>query len=92
MKLTMKKRKTPLRTCVITREQLPKEQLLRVVRNKELGVKVDLTGRLNGRGAYVKKDVSVIDKAQKTKALARHLEVEVPAEIYDELREIINNG
>jgi predicted RNA-binding protein YlxR (DUF448 family) len=88
----MKKRKTPLRTCVITREQLPKEQLLRVVRNKELGVKVDLTGRLNGRGAYVKKDVSVIDKAQKTKALARHLEVEVPAEIYDELREIINNG
>jgi len=87
-----KNKKTPFRTCVITREQLPKQELLRVVRNKELGVVVDLSGKVNGRGAYVKKDKTVIDKAQKTKALARHLETEIPDSIYDQLREIIQNG
>ena len=87
----MKNRKIPLRTCVISKEKLPKQELIRVVRNNEMQVFVDLTGKSNGRGAYIKKDKDVLDKAIKTKALERHLEVEIPDNVYDELRIIIEN-
>lgn len=85
------KRKIPLRKCVVTKEQLPKQDLIRVVRNKELGVKVDVTGKLNGRGAYIKKDAQVFQKAKKSKVLDRHLEVEVPESIYEELMGLLDN-
>lgn len=78
-------KKVPLRKCVVTKEQLPKQELIRVVRNKELGVKVDLTGKLNGRGAYIKKDKKVFLKAQKSNILGRHLDTEIPDEVYAEL-------
>lgn len=87
----MKNKKIPLRKCVVSKEQLPKKELLRVVNNKELGVKVDVSGKMNGRGAYVKKDEQVIKKAQKGNVLARHLGVQVPEEIYQELLDIVNN-
>lgn len=76
---------------MVSKEQLPKKELLRVVNNKELGVKVDVSGKMNGRGAYVKKDEQVIKKAQKGNVLARHLGVQVPEEIYQELLDIVNN-
>jgi len=78
-------RKIPLRKCVATQEQLPKKELIRVVRNKEGEVFVDSTGKMNGRGAYLKKSVEVIEKAKKTKILERHLEVSIPDEVFDEL-------
>ena len=49
-------KKIPLRKCVVTQERLPKQELLRVVKNNEGVVMVDLSGRANGRGAYIKKD------------------------------------
>ena len=76
---------------MVSKEQLPKKELLRVVNNKELGVKVDVSGKMNGRGAYVKKDEKVIKKAQKGNILARHLGVQVPEEIYQELLDTLNN-
>lgn len=82
-------RKMPERTCVITKEKTLKKDLLRVVRNKEGIVSVDLTGKTNGRGAYLKKDLDVINKARQTKALDRILEVEIPESIYDEMIKII---
>ena len=78
-------KKVPLRKCVVTKEQLPKQELIRIVKNKELGVKLDLTGKLNGRGAYIKKDKKAILKAQKTNILGRHLNTEIPEEVYTEL-------
>lgn len=87
----MKQRKIPLRTCVVTREKFEKKDLIRVVKNNENKVFVDLTGKANGRGAYIKKDLEVLEKAKKSKALDRHLEVEVPNEIYEELSNIINS-
>lgn len=87
----MKPKKVPLRKCVVSREQLPKQELLRVVNNKELGVKVDVSGKMNGRGAYVKKDPQVIKKAQKGNILSRHLGVQVPNEIYEELLDIVSH-
>ena len=78
-----------MRTCVITKEKLPKKELIRVVRTPEGNVIVDLTGKANGRGAYLKKDLETIEKAKTSKLLNRHLEVEVPNEVYEELKQNI---
>ena len=64
-----KVKKIPMRTCVVTREQFPKQELIRVIRTPEGTVTVDLKGKANGRGAYLKKDKEVILKAQKTKVI-----------------------
>ena len=85
----MKVRKIPMRTCVVTREKFEKRDLLRIVRTPEGNVIVDETGKANGRGAYISKSLSAVDIAQKKKLFNRHLEVEVPEEIYNQLRQII---
>ena len=87
----MKQHKVPLRKCIITNEQLPKRELIRVVKNKEGLVSVDLTGKLNGRGAYLQRDKKVILKAIKTKKLDRHLETKIPEGIYQELLDLFEN-
>lgn len=85
----MKKRKVPMRSCIVTKEKLPKIELIRVVRTPEGEVLVDETGKLNGRGAYLKKDKEVFDKARKSKILNRHLEIEVPDSVFEELNKLI---
>ena len=84
-------KKIPERTCSVTHEKLPKKDLIRIVKNKELGVLVDETGKVNGRGVYIKKDMEVLEKAIKSNALGRSLEIEIPDTVYEELRNIINN-
>ena len=85
----MKTRKIPLRTCVVTGEKLDKRELLRIVRDKDMNVKVDLTGKMNGRGAYIKRDVKVLEEAIKKKSLERKLECSISNEVYDEIRKIL---
>ena len=58
-------KKVVLRKCVATFEQLEKKELLRVVKNKEGQVFVDLSGRANGRGAYLKKSKEALEIARK---------------------------
>ena len=82
-------KKIPMRTCVVTREQFPKMELIRVIRTPEGEITIDTKGKANGRGAYLKKDKDVILKAQKTKVLDKMLEVNVPDEIYQRLLELI---
>lgn len=82
-------RKIPMRTCVVTHEKLPKKELVRVVRT-ENGVIVDLTGKVNGRGAYLKLDKDVFEKAHKTKILNKHLEADVPEEVFEKLNDLLN--
>ena len=87
----MKKiKKTPLRTCVVTKEVLPKNQLMRVCATKEGVVSIDLNGKAPGRGAYLKLTKEVIILAKKNKALDRKLETKVPDEIYEQLSELTN--
>ena len=81
----MKEKKLVLRTCVCSKEVCEKKDLFRIVRTPEMNVIVDLKGKANGRGAYLKKDKDIILKALKTKVLDKKLEVEVPASIYEEL-------
>ena len=83
-------KKIPLRKCVVTQERLPKKDLLRVVKNNEGEVMVDLSGKANGRGAYLKRSNEAIDIAIKKNCLGRALECTIEQEIYDELRKIIS--
>lgn len=85
----MKTKKIPLRSCIVTKERLPKQELIRIVKNNQNEVFIDLTGKINGRGAYIKKDIEVLNKAKKSKALDRHLEITIPEEVYEQLKEII---
>lgn len=78
-------KKIPLRKCVATQEQLPKKELIRIVRNKEGQVFVDPTGKMNGRGAYLKRSHEAIEIAKKKNVLKRSLEVDIPDSIYEEL-------
>lgn len=85
----MKNKKIPMRSCVVTREKLPKGELIRIVRTPEGNVLADVTGKINGKGAYIKKNISVLEKAKKSKVLEKMLEVTISEEIYDEINEII---
>ena len=83
-------KKVPMRSCVVTGEKLEKKELIRVVRDNTNNVMIDLTGKANGRGAYLKKDKDVITKAKMNKILDRRLEKEVPDSIYEEILDMIN--
>lgn len=82
-------KKIPMRTCVVTRESLPKKELIRVVRDKSGNVIIDESGKQNGRGAYLKRDLDVIKKAKKSKILERALGVNIPDSLYEELERMI---
>ena len=88
----MKVKKIPMRMCSVTRERFPKVELLRVVKTPEGEVKVDQTGKINGHGAYIKKDLEILEKAKKTKLLSKALESEIPESIYEEIENIIKSN
>lgn len=77
-------KKIPMRMCILTKEKLPKKELIRVVKFNDT-ISVDLTGKQNGKGCYLKKDAEVIKQAQKKKILNSVFETEVSDEIYEEL-------
>lgn len=87
----MKVKKIPLRMCTGCMEMKPKKELIRVVKNPEGEVSVDLTGKKSGRGAYVCKDSTCLEKAFKAKRLSRNLDVAIDEVIYNRLREEIEN-
>jgi predicted RNA-binding protein YlxR (DUF448 family) len=82
-------KKIPMRRCVATNESLPKKELLRIVKTPEGTVEVDITGKRNGRGAYLKKSIEALEVAKKRKALARSLECEISEEVYANIAEFI---
>ncbi|HHX33221.1 MAG TPA: YlxR family protein [Mollicutes bacterium] len=81
-------KKVPLRLCVVTREKHPKKDLIRIVKYKD-NIDIDVTGKQNGKGCYLKKDKTVIEKAKQTKILNRVFETNVNDDIYDKILEII---
>jgi len=83
----VKKKKIPERKCIVTNETKPKKELIRVVRNKDGEVFVDPTGKKNGRGAYLSRDLDVILQAEKNNILKQQLNTEIDATIYEELKE-----
>lgn len=86
----MNTKKVPLRTCAITHEKLPKSELLRIVRMPDGNVVVDTTGKVNGHGVYVKKDISIMDRMINSRNLERLLECPIPYTVYDEIKDILS--
>jgi len=82
----MKVKKIPQRMCTGCGEMKPKKELIRVVKNKEGEVSMDLTGKKSGRGAYVCKNQECLEKAYKTKRLERNLETKIDDELYNSLK------
>ena len=80
----MQKKNVAQRTCVTCREISDKRELIRIVRTPEKEIKIDLSGRMNGRGAYVCKNKECIEKLKKNHALDRAFKMQVPEEFFDE--------
>ena len=82
----MKKiKEVPQRKCIACQDRDNKKELIRIVKNKEGEIFIDLTGKANGRGAYICKDCECLKKAIKSKALNRAFKMEVPDEVYEKL-------
>ena len=79
----------PQRSCVICRAQKNKNELLRIVKNKDNEISIDRTGKKEGRGAYICDDVNCLEKVIKSKRLERVLEIPISKEIYESLRGVI---
>ena len=82
-------KKIPQRTCIGCNEQKNKNELIRIVKNKDNEIFIDKTGKANGRGAYICNSVECLDKAIKSKRLERCFEHEINNEIYESLRGVI---
>lgn len=82
-------KKIPMRRCVVSHESLPKKELLRIVRKPDGNVAVDLSGKLNGKGAYLKKDLTILNIAKQKRVLQKALEVEIDEQIFTEIEKII---
>ena len=78
-------KKIPQRQCMGCRERKEKRQMIRVVRTTEGDVRLDFSGKLNGRGAYICPNPECLQKARKSKSLERSLEVPIPEEVYNRL-------
>ena len=82
----MAERKIPLRKCIGCGEMKDKRTLVRIVRNKEGEISVDLVGKKPGRGAYICKSTECLEKAQKSRRLERAFSTKIDPEIYDTMR------
>lgn len=78
-------KKIPLRKCTGCGEMKPKKELVRVIKTVDEQILLDLTGRMNGRGAYVCREEECLKRAIKTKAIERSLGVSVSDEVYEQL-------
>jgi predicted RNA-binding protein YlxR (DUF448 family) len=83
-------KKKPLRRCIACNNQKEKQELLRIIRNPQKELEIDLTGKKNGRGAYICKNEECLNLAKKTKRLERALEVNVKEDFYEEIRGVIS--
>ena len=86
-------KKETLRMCIACREMKDKRDLLRIVKNKEGQIFVDKTGKANGRGAYICKDVNCLNKLKKQKTLNKAFKMMINEEVYKQIEgEIIGEN
>lgn len=84
-------KKIPMRKCLGCMEQKPKKELVRVVKSADGDISLDLTGKKNGRGAYICPNVSCLEKAKKAKRIERAFECSIPAEVYEAMESELKN-
>ena len=82
-------KKIPQRTCMGCNEKKDKNQLIRIVKNKENEIHVDRIGKMEGRGAYICDNIECLERVKKSKRLERVLDINISDEIYESLRGVI---
>lgn len=84
-------KKTPLRKCIGCGEMIAKKEMLRIVKTKDNNILLDVTGKLNGRGAYLHSSGECFEKAVKAKGLERSFQMSIAPEVYEKLsKEMMN--
>lgn len=84
----MADKKIPMRMCIACRQMKEKRELVRVVKTAD-GLKVDKTGKLSGRGAYICSNEECVKKLFKQKLLNKAFSMEVPDDVYVSLEEAL---
>ena len=94
--MTKKKKKTPTRLCVGCHEKYPKKELIRIVKTPDEEVKLDDTGKMNGRGVYICKNEDCLNEVLKKNKLQKSLKKEIKDETKEEIKkkyfELIGEG
>ncbi len=88
----MTTKKIPMRMCIGCREMKPKRELIRIVKTPEGEIKLDRTGKLNGRGAYACPNADCLKKIAKQNALAHTFGMKIEQTIYESLEAELKNG
>lgn len=88
----MPTRKIPMRMCTGCGQMKPKRELVRVVKNQEGVISLDLTGKMAGRGAYVCRDIECLKKARKARRLEKAFSCRIPEEVYDRMEEALQSS
>ena len=78
-------KKIPLRQCVGCLEMRSKKEMMRVLKTEDGSIVLDMTGKTNGRGAYLCRQAECLKRARKSKGLERSLKIGIPDEIYEKL-------
>jgi hypothetical protein len=78
-------KKIPMRQCIGCGEMKSKKEMMRIVKTAEGPIVLDVTGKKNGRGAYLCRNRECLSKAGKNRGLERSFKMSIPAEVYDNL-------
>ena len=73
------------RTCVACRQKNNKENLVKVVYNKNGNISIDKNKNMEGRGAYICNNIECARKCLKNRAFNKSFKTAVPQEFYEEL-------
>ncbi|MCR5623618.1 MAG: YlxR family protein [Lachnospiraceae bacterium] len=88
----MNQKKEVLRQCAGCRERKPKNEMFRVIRTPDGEIEVDITGKKNGRGVYLCKNLECLEESYKRRTLDKSLKTKVPEEVYQKLIEAFKGG
>ena len=85
-------KKIPQRLCTGCGEMKPKKELVRVVKSKDGDVDLDLTGRANGRGAYICNKLSCLQAARKARRFEKAFSCKIPDDVYERMEEALKDN
>ena len=85
-------KKIPQRTCMGCNSKKDKNQLIRIVKNKENQIIIDKTGKQDGRGTYICNNIECLEKVMKNKRIEKEFEMKIKDEVYENLKNLINGG
>lgn len=88
----MAQKKIPMRTCIACRVEKPKKEMLRIVRNAAGEVRLDFSGKLPGRGAYICNGEGCVKKLRKYRLLNKVFQTDVSEEVYARIEEEFLGG